>query len=108
VEGRAPTITRVSRLEDEAQAKCDAIVRAPGDGITDLTNGRLYVPQTRAREYEDRLRDPKLRGIMRVRIRDDGVMTPKALRFRPLTAAEIKARQARETDRPPAPLIMDR
>jgi uncharacterized membrane-anchored protein len=108
VEGNAPTITRVSRLENEAEAKCDAIVRAPRDGMTDLITGRFYVPQTRAREYEDRLRDSKLRGILRVRIREDGVMTPKSLRFRPLTAAEIRARQERETERPPAPLIMNR
>jgi hypothetical protein len=107
IEGRAPSITRVSRLEHEAPAKCTSIARAPDDGMTDLIRGRFYVPQTRASEYENKLRDLKLQGVMRVRIREDGVMTPRSLHFRALTAAEIKARTTSEAGRPPASLLID-
>lgn len=108
IQGSTPTITRASRLDNQTPAKCASIARQAGDGLTDLNNGRFYVPQTRAREYEDKLRDPKLQGIMRVRIRDDGVMTPKALNFRTLSPAGIKAREARDgaDSAVPAPLTI--
>lgn len=96
IEGRAPNITKTIIVERDEQADCTHKVRHPDDDMTDLINGRFYVPQTRAAGYEDKLRDPKLQSIMRVRIREDGLMTPKSLHFRPLTAAEIKARAERE------------
>jgi hypothetical protein len=94
IEGSAPKITRASDGEGEANAKCASVARAPDDGMGSLVDGRYYVPQTKATGLEQKLRDPKIQAVMRVRIREDGVVTPKSLSFRPLTAAEIKAREA--------------
>jgi uncharacterized membrane-anchored protein len=103
IEGSAPKITRVSDGESDTNAKCASIARAPDDGLTSLFDSRYYVPQTKAAGLEQKLRDPKLQAVMRVRIREDGVVTPKSLSFRPRTAAEIAARAAPETEQPPAP-----
>ncbi len=106
IKGSAPNIAAVSDFENGAVAQCDSIARAPDDGLTSLIDSRYYVPQTKAAGLEDKLRDPKLQAIMRVRIREDGVVTPKSLRFRPLTAAEIAeraAREARDSQQPPPP-----
>lgn len=57
-----------------------------------LVRGRVYIPQTKARELQDQLRDPKLRGYVQIRQRADGHITPLELRF--------EARE--EADREPA------
>ena len=58
-----------------------------------------FHPQTRSAELTRKLTDPDLRGYVVLRLREDGTVTPRELRFRPLTAAE---RQAREAERDPA------
>jgi hypothetical protein len=51
------------------------------------------------------LRDPDQRGIVRIRVRGDGTMTPQDIRFCPLTAKERAARD-REITTPAALPIM--
>jgi uncharacterized membrane-anchored protein len=54
IKGSAPNITKVSDFDNEADAKCDSIARAPGDGITSLIDARYYVPQTKAAGLEQK------------------------------------------------------
>ncbi len=61
-----------------------------------LGMGRVYIAQTRSAELTRKLTDPDLRGFVVLRQREDGTVTPRELRFRPLTEAE---RQAREVER---------
>lgn len=48
-----------------------------------LDGGILYVAQTEARHLERQLTDPKLQGVVRIRVRDDGMITPLRITFRP-------------------------
>ena len=78
IEGDAPRIaaTRLKRGDDQ---RCAHPVRAAlGDT---LLAGRLYIPQEKARDLETKLADPALRGIVRLRIREDGRYTPIDIRF---------------------------
>lgn len=83
ITGVAPAITSASRTAETSG--CATIARASqwDAGGNGLGNGIFYVPQTKAASYERALRDPKQQGVMRVRIRDDGLVQPVALRFRP-------------------------
>ncbi|OGS56673.1 MAG: hypothetical protein A3J40_04265 [Erythrobacter sp. RIFCSPHIGHO2_12_FULL_63_10] len=107
IEGTPPTVERVVFTDDLAQ--CAYPARASGSdiyGFEGLLRGRLYIAQTRSRELEEKLRDPDLRGIVRVRQREDGLITPLEITFRPLTAEERAAReQPRETAAPP-PIVI--
>lgn len=88
ITGTAPAIARVVRLASEADRTACPQVLAPADttmfGTPDLPReGRLYVAQTAAGALEKQLRDPKLQGVIRVRLRSDGTVTPLELTFRP-------------------------
>ena len=102
IAGFAPVIRTARRLGTGESAKgCDQVAAANRYavyGVEDLVRGRLYVSQDRARRIEAQMRDRNLRGIVRLRIREDGSVTPVDIRFRPLTAAEIADR-----DRPADP-----
>jgi hypothetical protein len=104
IEGTAPDITRVTFVnmpvvEEFGKAppkppKCTITARAPQGGNdrgNGLEGGLYYLPQDKAREYEKKLADPKLQGVIRLRIRDDGITTPVGISFRP---------------RPPEPLAL--
>lgn len=98
--GAAPRLASVSR--PTASSRCEHLARAAdadGSYPTGLSMGRVYIPQTRSAELTRKLTDPELRGYIVLRQREDGTVTPRELRFRPLTAAE---RQARETERNPS------
>lgn len=47
-----------------------------------LDGGILYVAQTEARRLERQLTDPKLQGLVRIRVREDGMITPLRITFR--------------------------
>jgi hypothetical protein len=95
VEGSAPAISRVTipnmpmtaaASSPPPQSKCAVSARAPQGGDDQgngLEGGIYYVPQTQAVDYEKKLRDPKLQGVIRLRIRDDGITRPVGLTFRP-------------------------
>lgn len=93
--GASPTIERVVKIAEGEP--CDNLVvanihRVYGD--QDLVRGRLYVDQNRARELETRLRDRDLMGIVTVRHKQGGTVTPRAIEFRSLTPQEIADRDA--------------
>jgi hypothetical protein len=48
-----------------------------------LDGGILYVAQTQTRRLERQLADPKLQGVVRIRLREDGMITPLRITFRP-------------------------
>ncbi len=91
IEGRAPHMLRASRLVEPSEPaakpqRCAIIARETMGARAEfrrLEGGILYVSQTSARGLERKLADPKLQGLIRVRIRKDGVMRPLRLEFRP-------------------------
>ena len=86
IKGTAPAITRTSQPKSGSAppSDCAAIAKASrwDEGGNGLGNGMFYVPQTKAGDYERKLRDPKQQGVMRVRIREDGRVRPISLTFR--------------------------
>ncbi len=88
LEGQAPHIDRASALkpdDPEHPARCTSVLR-PSRETNTLHGGIYYVPQARATEYESKLRDPKLKATLRVRVREDGMIQPVELRFEPAPA----------------------
>ena len=104
VEGEAPRIDSVEVVPEGT--RCPRPMRAAfGDT---LAAGKLYIPQDKARGLEEQLADPKLRGIVRLRVRDDGRYTPMDIRFEPRPPGEApdEAAEADASDdesAPPAP-----
>lgn len=85
LEGDAPHLTRVFPPRGQA---CETFVTARGgwnDPEGGLATGRLYVPQDRAAALERRLADPALQGMVHIRVREDGHLTPLDIAFRPRT-----------------------
>lgn len=109
LEGEAPVVANVVWLDDGQ--KCDHPVRADASGAYQrdaLWRGRLYIGQERAAKLQEQLQNRDQRGIVTIRQREDGSFTPVAIRFRPLTAAEIAERDAPSRSiRPTAPPIME-
>jgi hypothetical protein len=101
ITGNAPVILSAAApiSMDYGQEKpCSQLVRASSNTQKDvdgLQTGILYVSQDRAKALEKQLADPKLQGILMFRARDDGIITPIDMRFRPLTAEELKRREER-------------
>lgn len=96
LEGRAPVLTRAAIYPPRVAAaalppdapppECPQLARAeaplPGQP-TGTEGGRLYIPQADADRLNAQLADPRLQGVVRVRLRPDGHLTPLALTFRP-------------------------
>ncbi len=93
IRGTAPNIRRVSGLAEPTDdgnpapsEPCAIVVRATlgtRQEVRGLDTGILFVSQARAKELGDKLADPKLQGLIKVRIRPDGVMRPIDMAFRP-------------------------
>ena len=100
IEGSAPEIERVRKLASEADRETCPTYLAPEEfgmfGGPDLPReGRLYVAQTAGPELEQELRKGEQQGMIRVRLRSDGTLTPQELTFRP--------RLPRQEDSPAGP-----
>jgi hypothetical protein len=90
LDGDAPTITSAEVVP--LQTRCPRPLRAaPGD--TSLA-GKLYIPQERAAALERRRAEPALRGIVTLRVRDNGRYTPISIRFEPRPAADAATEPA--------------
>lgn len=82
IEGTPPAITRITAAR--AAEDCTHYAEARGreqfasDG---LRRGRLYVPQTQARELQGKLLDRTLQAYVVIRQRPDGLITPQRLEF---------------------------
>ncbi len=86
LEGQAPNLARAHLPGGKP---CEHPVRASGgwnDPEGGLASGRLYVSQERAATLQRQLADPKLQGIVRIRVRKDGHLTPLDITFRPRPA----------------------
>jgi hypothetical protein len=89
--GNAPAISRTTSHNGNA-AFCRNPVRA-SDGGSDwgrgagLSGGILYVSQQEAPRLEKKLADPRQQGLVRIRLREDGHITPLRISFRPRPAA---------------------
>lgn len=92
IEGAAPNMTGASEGDEltpqalgQPKRTCAIVARATlgtRSEVRGLESGILYVSQTSAPDLEKKLADPKLQGMIRVRIREDGVMRPVAMEFR--------------------------
>ncbi len=97
ITGSAPSIDRVA----PASGECEHRLRAD-QGTGNLASGRYYIAQARAREFERAIADPDQIAILRFRLRDDGLIVPRGIEFRPATPTE---RRARQSDAPPPPVV---
>ena len=103
--GDAPYIAEAVPFEDPSDpgfAQCEHKLSVQLDsvyGARSLARGRLYVGQDRALAIEEELRNREQRGGVSFRQREDGVMTPLDIRFRPLTLQEREEREELEATR---------
>ena len=67
----------------DARAKVNPWSEEGGDG---LVRDRIYIAQQDASDYQRSLANPKLQGIVRIRINNSGFITPISLTFRPRPA----------------------
>ncbi|NML10965.1 GDYXXLXY domain-containing protein [Sphingobium sp. AR-3-1] len=70
---------------------CAIILRATlgtRQEVRGLESGIFYASQAQAIALSRKLADPRLQGLVRVRVRADGVMRPVALDFRPRPKAQ--------------------
>lgn len=79
-----PCANRVAAFDQGSSA-------ARGNG---LDGGILYVPQTEASRLERQLADPAQQGMVRIRVRSDGHITPLRITFRPRPVAPLPAPSA--------------
>lgn len=89
--GNAPVIVRVT-VTDWRAGPCRNPVRASGTDMRrggSLAGGILYVPQQEAARLERKLADPQQQGIVRIRVRGDGYITPLRITFRPRPASAV-------------------
>ena len=96
IHGTAPVIDRVT---SGGGPGCANPVRAndyAGDFLGGLWTGRLYVSQAEGARLQSRLMDPKLQGVVRVRLRDDGQVMPLRITFRPRPPAPAAPEEASE------------
>lgn len=91
IRGTAPDIDSVEVLDisgfsEEMESSCDATAKAnpwSEEGDDGLIRDRIYVPQEEGRDYDRKLANPGLQGIVRIRINNKGFITPLSLSFQP-------------------------
>ncbi len=102
IKGAAPAIESVEVLDmvgtDQSLASiCDSTAKAnprSEEGNNGLLRDRIYVPQEAARDYEKKLANPELQGIVRIRINSSGFITPLSLSFQQRPEASIEQDEA--------------
>ena len=96
IHGTAPVIERVT---GGGYPACANPVRAydySDDFGGGISTGRLYVSQAEGVRLQDQLTDPKLQGTVRIRLREDGHITPLGISFRPRPAEPVAPVEASE------------
>lgn len=92
ITGTSPRIERAELQNSTRSGKegatpgCDATAKVnpwSEEGDDGLVRDRIYVPQQSARDYQAKLANPQLQGIVRIRINTSGFITPLSLSFRP-------------------------
>lgn len=100
LEGQPPQLTRaVPQYDDFSSAppKCRYFVGGHQRGwgrAAESFGGRLYASKEAALDMQTKLADPKLQGMIRVRLRPDGHLTPLSMSFRPRPHAAVGPAQA--------------
>ncbi|WP_373491259.1 GDYXXLXY domain-containing protein [Parasphingorhabdus sp.] len=102
ITGAAPRIRSVAVQDligpdSSSTAVCDATAKVnpwSEEGDDGLLRDRIYVPQDAAREYDAKLANPSLQGIVRIRINSSGFITPLSLRFQPRSDDNVDREQA--------------
>jgi hypothetical protein len=95
ISGTAPAIERVTGGDPACANPARALdySDSPDGG---LFTGRLYVPQAEGARLEKQLADPRLQGTVRIRLREDGYITPLRISFRPRSPQPEASVQAGE------------
>lgn len=90
LEGRPPQLVRVRQIDEGNPASggrpCAEFAAGSAfgpDGSGGTIGGRLYASRDAALAMQEKLADPKFQGVIRIRLRPDGHITPLRLRFRP-------------------------
>lgn len=86
LEGNPPNLVRAVPQLDSEPPKCRYYVGGSQRGYgraVESFGGRLYASQEAALDMQTKLADPKLQGMIRVRLRPDGHLTPLRMTFRP-------------------------
>lgn len=89
IRGTAPNIGHVELLDRamrDQSSDCAATAKVnpwSEEGYDGLVRDRIYVAQEAGRDYDKKLADPELQGIVRVRINNSGFITPLSLSFQP-------------------------
>ena len=89
LEGQPPNLIRAVPQYDDfnpAPPKCRYFVGGNQRGwgsAAESFGGRLYASRDAAMDMQRKLADPKLQGLIRVRLRSDGHLTPLRITFRP-------------------------
>lgn len=89
IKGTAPDIESVEvqdeiRSDQSLDSACDATARSnpwSEEGDDGLIRDRIYVSQEAASDYDGKLVNRKLQGIVRIRINNSGLITPLSLSF---------------------------
>ena len=90
--GKAPLISRVSVLESypgNSTPKCATVVRVnkwSNDAYEGLSRDSIFIPQNDSKPLTDKLNDPKLQAVVRIRVGEDGYIRPLEIKFRPRPA----------------------
>lgn len=91
IRGTAPVIESVDVRDlfgpgQRQDSGCDATAKAnpwSEEGNDGLIRDRIYVAQGAGRDYDRKLANSKLQGIVRIRINNSGYITPLSLSFQP-------------------------
>lgn len=110
--GSPPNLVRaVPIMPDGTAAGNPACVQVAGQidprggQAANTFGGRLYAPKNTALDLQGKLGDPKLQGLIRIRLRPDGHITPLRMTFRPRPP---RPEGETDADQPPAVNITPR
>ncbi|AMO71854.1 GDYXXLXY domain-containing protein [Sphingorhabdus sp. M41] len=93
IKGSPPTVESVVlqdkiRPEQSSGFMCDSMAEVnpwSEEGDDGLVRDRIYIPQKSARDYQEKLANPGLQGIVMIRVNNSGFITPLSLSFEPRT-----------------------
>ena len=87
--GKAPLIVKATELTQypgNSTPKCNSVARVnpwSNDAYQGLGNDSIFIPQNDSEELTNKLNDPKLQAVVRIRVGEDGYIRPITLKFRP-------------------------
>lgn len=93
IKGSPPTVASVVvqdkiRPDQSSDFTCNSMAEVnpwSEEGEDGLVHDRIYIPQKAARDYQEKLANPQLQGIVMIRVNNSGFITPLSLFFVPRT-----------------------